>query len=166
MNSLELLDSLPSFLREYLHGSEPEWIVPPFEQLGAGAWRFRISAAPEALVAIKVPGSHHDELRINVGVAFEVPYCFELIEHVNRTNEKLLEFGRLFVLGDPRPCVVVMQEIVYGASLSFDFPPSMQNLLNITGRLGTLAQRCGSEVIERFGGRAFPDEADMMLTLF
>jgi hypothetical protein len=174
MKSTELLETLPAFLQEYLGATAPEWIVPPFENLGAGAWSFRVSDVPHALVAVKVLGNEADEMRINVGLAIDVPYVSTVAEYVNRLNNKELIFGRMFADGEipfiseegHGPCVIAMQEIVFGPSLSYDFPSSMQNLLNITARLAGQAHRNSSVLVEKFGGRLFADDDAAMLTLY
>jgi hypothetical protein len=174
MNSAELLDTLPDFLKEYLGATDPEWIIPPFGDLGAGAWRFRVSDAPYALMAVKVLGNDDDEMRINAGLAIDVPYSATVAEYVNRLNNKDLIFGRMFVAGDipfigengVGPCVIVMQEIVFGRALSFDFSPSIQNLLDMAARLAGQAHRYSSDLIERFGGRRFVDDDEMVLTFY
>jgi len=174
MNSAELLETLPGFLREYLGASDPEWIIPPFENLGAGAWRFRVSDAPHALMAVKVLGNEDDELRINAGLAIDVPYSAAVAEYINRLNNKELIFGRMFAAGDipfigengNGPCAIVMQEIAFGPALSFDFSPSIQNLLNMAARLAGQAHRCSSDLIDRFGGRHLADDDEMVLTFY
>jgi hypothetical protein len=174
MKSAELLETLPGFLREYLGATDPEWIVPPLGNLGAGAWRFRVSDVPHALIAVKVLGNEADEMRITAGLAIDVPYRATVAEYVNRLNNKDLIFGRMFADGDipfigengNGNCVIVMQEIVFGPALSFEFSPSIQNLLDIAARLAGQAHRYSSDVIERFGGRQFADGDDAVLTLY
>jgi hypothetical protein len=175
MNSEQILQELPDFFRSYLEGAAPaEWTVPPVEGLGAGSWQFRISATPNVLVAIKVLGNDAHEMRITVGLAIDVPYSSTLSEYVNYLNNKNLIFGRAFIAGNipfigetgDGPAVVVMQEIVFGPSLSFDFPPSMQNLLSLVARLAAQADTFAPDLIERFGGRPLTDDDGVVLTLY
>lgn len=176
MNSQQFLQEIPHFFGEYIDGAEPDWILPPAEDLDihAGAWSFRMSAAPKGLVAIKVLGNENHEVRITVGLAIDVPYSPTLAEYVNYLNNKMLIFGRVFIAGDipfigengNGPCVVVMQEIVFATSLSFEFPPSMQNLLNLTARLAAQADRFSPELVEQFGGRPLADPDAPVLTLY
>jgi hypothetical protein len=174
LNSADLIRELPNFMGQYLDGAEPAWTLPPFENIPAGTWRFRMSAAPGALVSVKVLGEHTDEMRITVGLSLDVPYSSNVVEHVNRLNNKDLIFGRMFAAGDipligqtgQGPCAIVMQEIVFGQSLSFEFPPSMQNLLNVTARLAAQADRYAPELVEQLGGRLFADDDEMILTLY
>ena len=101
-----------------------------------------------------------------------MPYRPEVAEYVNRLNHSELTFGRMFLIGDVPflegtyggLCAVVMQEIVYGESLSADFAPSLQNLVNMSATLAGQGDRLAGELIERFEGRAFTDdEASILL---
>lgn len=174
MESGELIRALPDFVGSYLDGAEPRWVVPPVEGLNAGSFCFRTAAFPDALVAFKILGNETDEVRITVGVAIAVPYSTTLAEYVNYLNNKMLIFGRMFIAGDvpfigengAGPCVIVMQEILFGPAMSFEFPPSMQHVLNLTSRLAAQASRYGADLIERFGGRRVSDDEDMVLTFY
>ena len=177
MRSQEILDQVPDFFRSYLDGAEPEWILPPSPpelDLHAGSLSLRLSTVPKALVAFTVLGNEADEVRITAGLAIDVPYSPGLAEYVNYINNKVLVFGRAFIGGDvplvgetgQGPCVILMQEIVFGPSLSFEFPPSMQHLLNLTARLAGQADRFAPELVERFGGRLLADDDGPVLTLF
>ena len=175
VNSEQMLNELPDFFTSYLEGAAPaEWTVPPVEGLGAGSWQFRISFTPNVLVAIKVLGNDAHEMRITVGLAIDVPYSSKLSEYVNYLNNKNLIFGRAFVAGNvpfigetgAGPAVVVMQEIAFGPSFSFDFPPSMQNLLSVVARLAAQGDNFAPELIEHFGGRALTDDDGAVLTLY
>jgi hypothetical protein len=57
-----------------------------------------------------------------------------------------------------------MQEIVFGESLSWDFAPSIQNLLRILGTLTGQAARLAPQICSRFHGRA-PREDEIMFLL-
>ena len=174
MNSAEMLEQLPDFFENYINGTSPVWTLPRVDDLNAGAWRFRVVDAPDALVVIKILGNEADEIRINVGLALDLPYTYQLAEFVNMLNNKQLIFGRMFILGDVPfigdgghgPCAVVMQEIVFGESLSFEFPPSLNHVLNLTARLAGQAHRFTPEILERFGGRAFQDDDDGVMLIF
>ena len=176
MNSAEFLERVPAFFSSYLEGGEPQWIVPPPEgmDIHAGSWQFRMAASQQAPVVVKVMGNDAEEVRLMAGLAIDVPYSPELTEYVNYINNKVLVFGRAFAGGDipnigktgQGPAVVLMQEIVFAESLSFDFTPSMENLLNVTARLAGLSSRLWPELIEHFGGRPLDDDDAAVLTLF
>lgn len=168
MNSAEMLDKLPGFFEQYIDGTSPEWILPSVGGLNAGMWRFRIVDMPGPSVGIKVLGNEAHELRVNVGLVLGARYTPQLAEYVNMLNNKQLIFGRVFIVGnvpfvaDPiqGPCAVVMQEIVFGPSLSFDFPPSLNHVLNMTARLAGQGGRALPDLVDRFGGRPFDDDTE------
>jgi hypothetical protein len=174
VESAEFVQAVPDFFRSYLDGADPDWIVPPPEGIPAGAFQFRLAHTPDSVVVVKVLGNDNDEVRIMAGLAIDVPYSPAITEYLNYLNNKILVWGRVFAGGDiplvgqsgTGPAVILMQEIVFAPSLSFDFPPSMQNLLNVTARLAGLAHRFGLELVERFGGRLLTDEDAAVLTLF
>jgi hypothetical protein len=176
MNSAEFLQQAPDFFRSHLGGSEPQWILTPPEgmDIHAGSWSFRMAATPQSVVVMKVLGNDTDEVRIMAGLAIDIPYSPQVAEYVNYLNNKMLVYGRTFAAGDipfvgnsgAGPCVILMQEIVFGPTLSFDFTPSMESLLNVTARLAGLAHRFAPEVVERFGGRLLTDDDAAVLTLF
>jgi hypothetical protein len=176
VNSAEILRELPRFFSSYLTHADPVWVLPPPDDLDihAGAWSFRVPSASQSVGLVKVLGNENDEARVTVGLAIDVPYTPELAEYVNYLNNKILIWGRAFIGGDVPligdngrgPCVIVMQEIVFGGSLSFEFPPSMQNLLNLTARLAGQAHRFGPELVERFSGRLLDEEDAAVLMLF
>lgn len=174
MNSVEMLEQLPGFFEQYINGTAPDWILPRIPGGAAGMWRFRVIDAPGALVGIKVLGNQADELRVNVGLVVDLQYRAELAEFVNMLNYKQLIFGRIFLFGNVPfvsdtaryPCAVVMQEIFFGPSISFDFTPSLNHLLNLTARLAGQANRFSPEISERFGGRPIADEDDGVLMGF
>jgi hypothetical protein len=170
-----MLRELPGFFPSYLDGAGPaEWTVPPVEGIDAGSWHFRISSLPNVLTSILVLGNDAHEMRITVGLAIDMPYSSALAEYVNYLNNKTLIVGRAFIAGNipfigdtgEGPAIVVMQEIVFGPSFSFEFPPSMQNLLGIVMRLSAQGDTVAPELVERFGGRPLSDDDDMVLTLF
>jgi hypothetical protein len=112
LHAADLIRELPNFMGQYLDGAEPAWILPPVENIPAGAWRFRMSAAPSALVSVKVLGEHTDEMRITVGLSLDVPYSSSVVEHVNRLGGFKRSLQRtlrtsLMVSGSRGSCVVV-----------------------------------------------------------
>lgn len=145
--------------------------MPPLEGISGGAWHFQLGSV---LVVAYIPppvDPAHAQLRINVGLAIDVPYRHEVAEYVNQLNHSELTFGRMFLFGDVPflgdtyggLCGVVMQEIVYGESLSWEYSPSLQNLLKITATLVGQGDRLAPGLLERFGGRSLTaDEARIL----
>jgi hypothetical protein len=167
----ELTRTVPGFFQQYLEGAEPQEILPPMEGVSGGAWRFRLG---RVLVVTYIPppvDPTHTQLRINLGLAIDVPYRSEVAEYVNRLNHSELTFGRMFLIGDVPflegtyggLCAVVMQEIVYGESLSADFAPSLQNLVNMAATLTGQGDRLAGDLLQRFEGRAFTDDEAFIL---
>ncbi|HEY6314141.1 MAG TPA: hypothetical protein VIY52_25545 [Streptosporangiaceae bacterium] len=109
-----------------------------------------------------------NELRLTSGLAINLPYTAELSRYVNDLNAKQLTFGRAFLVDhlDPARAAVLMQEIVFGDGLAWDFPPSIQNLLRIIGTLTGQAARLAAEIIPRFDARPLNDAEVGLLMVY
>jgi hypothetical protein len=118
-------------------------------------WRFRTGS----LLTLASIFPKTNELRLTSGLAIDIPYTLELSRFVNYLNEKKLVFGRMFTVpnNDPEHAAVLMQEIVYGDGLSWDYPPSIQNLLRIMATLSGQGDHLISEIVSRFDARPFSD---------
>jgi hypothetical protein len=168
MNSAEMIELIPGIMEEHLVTQNPRQIVPPMEGLDA-AWAFNFN---RAVTVLRIAESEA-EMRITVGITIDMPYSHEVAEHINHLNYKVPVFGRLYMTGDiphfsagstSGPCLVAMQDIVFGASLSLSFPPSIDNLLRIVQRMSAQGDRLSGELIERYGGRIFSADDAMYLT--
>lgn len=169
MDSAELIRTIPDFLGRYIEGADPRPILPPVDGLAAGAWSYSLDGI---VTAVKFTGEA-GEMRVTNGLAIDIPYKAEVTEYVNWLNMKQMVFGRLFLIGNmpfmsetgDGLCAVLMQEIVFGESLSFDFAPSMQNLIETVARMGGQSSRFAPDLLDRYGGRPFTDDDAMILTL-
>ncbi len=161
MNYKELAELVP-----WLVASKLEDATAPAPTLLASeeapSWSFR--TGPVLTVAAVFPESN--ELRITLGLAIDVPYRPEVSHDVNRLNQRELVFGRAFLVGNAESGhgAVLAQEIVFGESLSWDFPPSIQNLLRIIATLSGQAGRLAPEFFSRYAGaRPLTDNEAMVL---
>jgi hypothetical protein len=170
MDTPELSQSIPDILTRYIDGFQPQQVLAPMEGIG-GAWGDR---AGRALLVLNVISGEPPELRITAGLTIDVPYSREVAEYVNRLNYKTLVFGRIFLIGEvpfmgfeneSGPCGIVMQEIVFGDGLSWDFTPSIQSLIRTITTVGGQSDRLTGDLLERFGGRPFTDSEATILTL-
>jgi hypothetical protein len=156
MNFMEFADLVPWLVSEKLDdASSPIALVGGTVHEETPAWIFR--TGPVLALATIFPKTN--ELRLTSGLAINIPYSPELSHYVNYLNEKQLVFGRAFLVAnnDPGRAAVLMQVIVFGDSLSWDFPPSIQNLLRIIGTLSGQAGRLSAEIVARFEARPFND---------
>jgi len=163
MNPQEFAELVPFLIAEKLEDSStPVPLVGGEIHESNPAWTFR--TGPVLTLALILPRSN--ELRLTCGLAIDVPYSAELFRFVNYLNHKQLVFGRAFLVDnlDPTIAAVLTQEIVYGDGVSWDYPPSIQNLLRIIGTLSGQASRLGPEIASRFQAKPFSD-ADAALLL-
>jgi hypothetical protein len=170
MESSEAIQAIPDLLGRYIDGADLKPLLPPVPDGGTvGSWTYTLDGI---VTLVNFLGGDSAELRITNGLAIDVPYKHEVLEYVNWLSMKQLVLGRLFVTGDlpfmiesgNGLCAVFMQEIVFADSLSFEYTPSIQALVNTVGRLGGQGSRVASEILERFGGRRVTeDEAGILL---
>ena len=163
MNFKEFAELVPWLVTEKIDDASP-----PIPLIGGTvheetpAWSFRTGSV--LTLATIFPKTN--ELRLTSGLAINILYAPELSHYVNHLNEKQLVFGRAFLVtnNDPERAAVLMQEIVFGDSLSWDFRPSIQNLLRVIVTLSGQAGHLSSEITARFEARPFND-AEVALLL-
>ena len=154
MNFKELPELIPWLVAEKM-----EDVTPPVP-LASGAahdenpaWTFH--ADPVLALAAVFPKSN--ELRLTIGLATNLTPTAGLSSYINFLNAKQLVFGRAYLApipsGNADRVAVLMQEIVFGDSLSWEYPPSVQNLLRIIGTLCGQGGHLAGEVTSRFEGR-------------
>jgi hypothetical protein len=162
MNAHELVRVLPGFLEEYLEGAQPQRLLVSDDLPDRGWWWLRQGRV------VAVLGVHPEgQVRVTVGVAIGVPWAPETSHYINRLNFKQVRFGRLFLVGNDETGLgtVLMQEIVSGDSLSWDFPPSMQNFLLIVASLCGQGDRFAADICENVGGRLLTDDEAMLVMM-
>jgi hypothetical protein len=168
MDSIELAEIIPGIIEKHLPVSCARQIMPPMQGLDA-AWAFRFE---RAVTVLKI-AEDEAKMRITVGIVIDMPYSHEVAEYINYMNYKVPIYGRLYLTGNlpyfsteitSGPCLVAMQEIVFGSSLSLSSPPSIDNLVKMVGTMTTQGNRLSGELMERYGGRPFSDDDAMFLT--
>ena len=107
---------------------------------------------------VRAAGASHPFIWMKIGMAIEIPRSPELAYYVAAANKKL-DVGRAYMAYGEDLAFVVMDETVFAASLSWDFEPSISDLLSRYQTSWTQARNMATEIFERFGGRPFaPDE--------
>ncbi len=163
MNYKELAELVPWLVEEKLaSASSPKPTL--LSSAEAPSWSFR--TGPALAVAAIFPEAN--ELRVTVGLAIDIPYRPEVTHYVNSLNTTQLVFGRAFLVGNDESGrgAVLAQEIVFGESVSWDFPPSIQNLLRIIATLCGQAARLGPELFSRYGTRPMTDDEAPFLLIY
>ena len=156
MDSAEFTNLVPWLVAERLDdASAPVQVQPEFLHEKFPSWGFR--TGPIITVVAMYP--ERNELRVTPGLAIDVPYTPAVSHYVNRLNNKELVFGRAFLVGNDESGLgaVLMQEIIFGHSLSWDYPPSVQYALQQIATLSGQAARLAPDVVTRCGGRHFND---------
>jgi hypothetical protein len=163
MNFKELAELVPWLIAEKIDdASAPVPLAGVTVHEETPMWSFSTGS----VLTLAAVFSKTNELRLTSGLAINLPYTAELSRYVNHLNAKQLTFGRAFIAEnlDPARVAVLMQEIVFGDGLAWDFPPSIQNLLRIIGTLTGQAARLAAGIVSRFEARSFNDaEAALLL---
>lgn len=158
MTSKELAHIFPGLVDSYLEeASIPQQVSPDPLHEDHPSWSF--TTAEQVLT---VGAIFHDsgQLRVTLGLALDVPYTPDVSHVVNHFNNKYLLFGRMFLIGNDdsgRGCVL-MQEIFLCNSLSDEYAPSIQNLVDVMAALGGQSSQLAPQIREQFGGRPFTAE--------
>jgi hypothetical protein len=164
MNFSEFAELVPGLIAEKIaDASTPVPLAGSAVNEQAPAWIFRTGSL--LTLAALLPKTN--ELRLTSGLAINLPYTTELARYVNYLNAQQLTFGRAFLTDNlhPESAAVLMQEIVFGESLSWDYLPSIQNLLRIIATLTGQANRLAAEIIYRFRARPFDDAEAALLMM-
>lgn len=164
MNFKELTELVPWLVAEKMEDA-----TPPVPLVGGAvhdenpAWTFR--ADPVLALAAVFPKSN--ELRLTIGLAADLTSTTDLSSYINFLNAKQLVFGRAYLAPIPSSnadrVAILMQEIVFGDGLSWEYPPSIQNLLRIIGMLCGQGGHLAREVLSRFEGRPLADAEAVIL---
>lgn len=162
MDSLELARIFPGLIANYLEDASPPRQVQPGPIHDAHpSWSFLNGSL------LTVGAIFHDtgQLRVTTGIAVGVPYAPEVSHAINRINNKILLFGRMFLIGNEESGLgcILMQEIFLADSLSQEHPGSLQNLLSVIAALGGQGGTVAPQLREEFHGRAFTEDEAFFL---
>jgi len=113
---------------------------------------------------IRATDTTHPFIWIKLGVAIEIPRSSELAHYVACANRKLVT-GRAYLAYGERFALVVVDETVFASSISLDFQPSMQDLVNRLETSMRHARELRQELLGQFGGRPFAGEDWIQLAL-
>jgi hypothetical protein len=162
MDSMELATIFPGLIANYLEdATPPKPIQPDVIHDAHPSWSFMNGSL------LTVGAIFHDtgQLRVTTGIAFGVPYTPEVSHSVNRINNKVLLFGRMFLIGNEESGLgcILMQEIFLADSLSQEHPASLQNLLSVIAAFGGQGGRVAPELREQYGGEPFTEDQAFFL---
>lgn len=122
------------------------------EFLPGHAWELRRGDVP-SLLSIHSGDGVGDYIRVHSGSAIDVPVTADLALFVARFNKDLWN-GRAFVQTNPDRslCFVALQDNFFGAAMSYEFQPSIDDFARRLGTLTLWAGRLGEQVRETYGG--------------
>ena len=113
---------------------------------------------------LRVPNIEDTIISVRAGVAIEIPRCEELAYYVACENKQIIA-GRAYMGYGDELALLVLEEIVWGRALSWDFEPSMTDMVTRFDYVVRQAGKIQSTVLERFGGRPFRDDEAVHLVL-
>lgn len=111
---------------------------------------------------LRVPDVEQTIVTIRAGVAVEIPRCEELAYHVACANKQIM-VGRAFMGYGDEFALVVLEDIVRGRAISWDFEPSIEDVVSRFEYVIQQSSEMRKSILERFGGRTFRDEDTMLL---
>ncbi len=112
----------------------------------------------------RAAGASDPFIWLQFGIAQAIPRTNELAFYVAAANKKL-SIGRLFLAYGDQIALVVFDETIFAHAISFEYQPSMQDLVNRLEASISYARDFGAEVRQRFGGSPFTSEDWMLLTM-
>jgi hypothetical protein len=113
---------------------------------------------------LRVPDVQETIISIRAGVAIEIPRSEELAYYVACENKQIMA-GRAYMGYGDEFALIVLEEIVRGRALSWDFEPSLEDMLTRFRYVIRQAGEMKSAVLERFGGRSFREEEGIHMIL-
>lgn len=113
---------------------------------------------------LRVPNVSETIISIRASVAIEIPRSEELAYYVACENKQIMA-GRAYMGYGDEFALIVLEEIVWGRALSWDFEPSLEDMLNRFRYVIRQASKMQSAVFERFGGRPFREEEGIHMIL-
>jgi hypothetical protein len=162
MDANEFAELVPWLVAEKVDdATTPTPVMPGVMHEQFPSWSFRVSE----VLAVAAVYPKTNELRITPGLGIHVPYTPEVSHYVNRLNNKQLIFGRAFLVGNEESGLggVLMQEIIFGDTLSWDYPPSVQYALRQIATVCGQAVRLAPDLIARFNARPLRDDEAFFL---
>jgi hypothetical protein len=158
VNAEQIEALIPELLENRYPGQYRNAMETGFPEL-PGGW----VVEPGGLVClVRSAGTSNPFIWIKIGVAIEVPRSPELAYYVAAANKKL-DVGRAYMGYGDDLALVVMDETVFAASLSWQFEPSVSDVLSRFQASLTQARNMAEEIFERFGGRSFASDEWMHL---
>jgi len=158
VNAAELEALIPQILENRFSGQYRRAFEENVPEL-PGGW---IVERDGLVCLVRAAGTNHPFIWIKIGLAIEIPRSAELAYYVAAGNKKL-DVGRAYLDYGEDLALVVMDETVFAASLSWEFEPSLSDLLSRWQTSMSQARNMAAEIFEQFGGRPFTSDEWMHL---
>jgi hypothetical protein len=120
-------------------------VAPP------GSWLLRHDGG---FCFLRVTDTRAPFIWIRAGVAIEIPRSSALADRVACANKDLV-VGRAYMGYGEQVALVAVDETVFASSLSLDFQPSIQDLVNRLDTALLHARELSAQILEAHGGRPF-----------
>jgi hypothetical protein len=167
VNAGELAEGIPTLLdmsypgQAQRVGDMPGWSDTP-DDVRRTAELIWLLPLDEVLCVVQVHPTSNPFVSFRSGLATEIPSVPELAMFVAVVNKEFA-VGRMYY--EPANSIVVVEETIFAAPLSFQFMPSMQDLVGRMNESINQARRIGPQIRERFGGRPLKP-SEWMLVAF
>ncbi len=149
MDADQIAALVPGLLQARYPGTHRE--AEPAESPAGSAW---VLEHEDAVCLIRATRTGKPFVWLLVGVAVDIPRSSELAYYVACANQQL-EVGRAYMGYGERFAMVVVDETVFASSLSWEFEPSIHDLITRLEGSITHAGDLGVDILKRFGGRRF-----------
>jgi hypothetical protein len=139
-------------VREIARGRFPDshWQPSPPALIGDGY----VLEPQDAYCLIHAAVANDPFIWIKAGIALDIPLSERLAYFVATTNSDLI-VGRTYLATGQHVGLVVMEETVFAAALSWEHQPSIVDLINRLENLLRQARDMRLELLRRFEGRPF-----------
>jgi hypothetical protein len=156
-------EELERFVPELLEGRYPGRSrelagaeVPGLPSLG---WVLELE---NSVVLVRASEASNPFIWVKGGIAHAIPRSEALATHVAAGNKQLV-VGRVYLAYGDDVAMAVFDETVFGAYLSLQYEPSIQDVLNRFETSLQYTEEWAKTIQEKFGGRAFTaDDAYLM----
>jgi hypothetical protein len=118
----------------------------------------------DCVVLVRAAQTTHPFILIRGGIAHEIPRSEALVLHVASANKDLV-VGRSYLAYGDDFAMVVFDEAIFGASLSMEHQPSMQDAVNRFETSVQYTSEWAKTIRERFGGKQFTADDWFLMSL-
>jgi hypothetical protein len=156
MTGEELKKFVPDLIDARRPGQQREAVTGAGEDLG---WVVQLD---NGIALVRASQATHPFIWIRGGVAHAIPRSEDLALAVAAGNKDLVA-GRLYLAYGDDLAMVVFDESIFGAYISLDYQPSIQDVVNRFETSLDYTSQWTTKIIESFGGQQFgPDNWGLM----